>query len=496
MVVEIAARDKMGLYPYFYYHEGDVFLSGDRLDDIRNSTGFKKELNVDALALYLMYGYIPEPYTIYKNTYKLKAGHKLKYDFRKKKVIVEKFWDVMSIYNMPKLELSDSEAIDQTECLMRSCFESSFVSRPEPGVLLSGGYDSTSVAALLQSNRSSRIKTFTIGFHEPQYNEAHHAKHIADHLGTDHTDYYCTQRDAVTLLEQLPSILDEPLGDVSIIPTTLACQLAATRVGAILSADGADELLGGYDKYLSIYRKARTVGRVPRHLRSALGGMLRSVTVSALAEKAGVPNARDRLRRLSLQLGANEKELLETGSQEFTQLDLDQLLIEKNSKLNTNFDEQINQHWLDNVLALDLKTYAMDGVLMKVNQAASYAGIDNLEPMLQPPLVEHFIRLDPDMKIRNGCKKYILKEVVHKYIPKETMERPKMGFGMPITDWFQDELKVFLLDYLNESRIRKAGIFNSRYVVTLRDDYLRGKSHNIRKLWYLLVFEMWRERWM
>lgn len=496
MSIEIAMRDEMGTHPFFYYHKGDVFLYGNSLREIYGSIGFEKELNINALALYLKYGFIPEPYTIYKNTFKLKAGHSLKYCIKKNEIVIDKYWDVLDLYKLKKLNLSDSEAVEQTEYLMRQSFEGCFDSHASSGVLLSGGYDSAAVAALLQSNRSTRIKTFTIGFHEQKHNEAHHAKRIAAHLGTEHTDYYCTQKDAITLLAQLPEVLDEPLGDVSIIPTTLACQLAAAQVGAILSADGADELLGGYDKYLSISRKKRTIGRIPGLLRPALGGMLRSDLMTELAGKVGVANARHRLGRLSLQLGANEKQLLESGAQEFTQLDLNQLLVEKVISLNTNFDEEINGTWLENILALDLKTYAMDGVLVKVYQAASYAGIVNLEPMLHPALVEHFIRLRPDMKIRDGCKKFILKEVVHKHIPKDMMDRPKMGFGVPLEDWFQDELKVFLLDYLNESRIKKAGIFNVAYVTKLRDDYFRGKKHNITKLWYLLVFEMWRERWM
>lgn len=349
---------------------------------------------------------------------------------------------------------------------------------------------------MLQAHSSEKIKTFSIGFHEPKFNEAHHAKRIAEHLGTQHYEHYCTQADALKLLPNLADILDEPMGDASIIPTTLASQLVAKHADSVLSADGPDELLGGYGKYLSLGKKKALFGSVPSLLVPPLKAAMRSSVAASLADLVGVTNAADRLERFSYMLGAQENELLKINSSVFMPNELKKLFNKTVTELPTNYDVPMGDDLIENAMALDFKTFALDGVLVKVNRAASYAGITNIEPVLNQELIEHFVRLPLELKINQGDKKHILKQIVHRYIPKEIMDRPKQGFGVPLIDWFKDDLKEYLLTYLNEDVLNKVGLFNVAYVIKLRDAYLNGRSNNVTKLWYLLVFMLWWERWM
>lgn len=489
-------RDIAGIYPVYYYHKDTTFLHASRLIDLVNQSGFEKELNLDALALYFQFGYIPEPYSIYKHTFKLPAGNRLEYNPQTNDLKIEKYWDIWDVYKQPKLKITEVEAVEQTEALMLKTYQQAYDSAPNPGVLLSGGYDSSSVAALLQANFSGKIKTFSIGFKEPKFNEAHHAKRIAAHLGTEHYEHYCTSKDALELLPKLSEILDEPMGDASIIPTTLASQLAAKHADSVLSADGPDELLGGYGKYLSLGKKKALFSSVPSLLVPPLKAAMRSSVAASLADLVGVTNAADRLERFSYMLGAQENELLKINSSVFMPNELKKLFNKTVTELPTNYDVPMGDDLVENAMALDFKTFALDGVLVKVNRAASYAGITNIEPVLNQELIEHFVRLPLELKINQGDKKYILKQIVHRYIPKEIMDRPKQGFGVPLIDWFKDDLKEYLLTYLNEDVLNKVGLFNAAYVIKLRDAYLNGRSNNVTKLWYLLVFMLWWERWM
>lgn len=498
-------RDRAGVKPLYWYQKDDFFMFASELKSFHEHPAFVKELNHDGLALFLQYGYIPQPHTIFNHTHKLQAGHSLElnicpkgsnFEVQNSKFKITKYWDVIDCYNQPKLAIAEQEAVDETERLLKSACEYRMVADVPVGIFLSGGYDSSAVTALLQSERTDKLKTFSIGFHEEKFNEAHHAKKVSEHLGTDHTEYYCTQKDALEILPKLSEIWDEPFGDVSAIPTMLVSQLAKKDVTVSLSADGGDEIFGGYDKYTGIKKKLQVFGKIPKSLLPFAKSGLNCNAIQFAARKAGMFNAEDRLKRFAIMLGQDEKGLLKTGSQIFTDRDLQELLITKPNNLKSEFDAEINQVWLDNVLAIDYKTYQSDDILTKVDRATMSQSLEGREPLLDHNVINFVARLDSNLKIRNGTKKYLLKEITHKYLPKEIMDRPKMGFGVPIFDWFKDELKDYLMTYLDEKRIAKAGIFQPNLVVKIRDQYLRGEKTNINKLWFLLMFEIWRERWM
>lgn len=492
----ILIRDRAGVKPLFWYYNDGLFMFASELKSFHKHSDFKKEVNNDGLALFLQYGYIPEPHSIFSYTHKLEAGHSLELSLENSTFKINKYWDVLDCYNKPVLDISEQEAIDETERLLKSACEYRMVSDVPVGMFLSGGYDSSAVTALLQSERTQKLKTFTIGFHEEKYNEAGYAKKVSDYLGTDHTEYYCTQKDALEILPKLPEIWDEPFGDASAIPTVLVSQLAKQDVKVSLSADGGDEIFGGYDKYIGIQKKMQVFNRIPSILHMPAKFTLGSKLSHYTAEKAGMFDARQRLNRFSQMVGENEKGLLKKGSQFFTDFDINNLLLNKPRQVQTNFDLEIDQGWLNNVLAIDYKTYQLDDILTKVDRATMSTGLEGREPFLDYNVIDFVARLDSNFKIRNGNKKFLLKEITHKYLPKEIMDRPKMGFGVPIFDWFKDELKDYLMTFLSEERIKQGGIFNVKEVIDIRDRYLAGLDVNIKQLWLLLTFEMWRDKWM
>jgi len=493
-------RDRAGVKPLYWYQKEGLFMFASELKGFHEHPCFIKELNNDGLALFLQYGYIPQPHTIFNHTHKLEAGHVLELNLKTARHKIEKYWDVIDCYNQPKLDISEQEALDETQRLLKSACEYRMVSDVPVGMFLSGGYDSSLVTALLQSERTERLKTFTIGFEEEKFNEAHHAKKVADYLGTDHTEYYCTPKDASEILPKLPDIWDEPFGDPSVIPTTLVSQLAKKDVKVSLSADGGDEIFGGYNKYSQVLRVENMLSKIP--LRSTISKLANDMDPTRIPMIKNISRIDRRFKKLSLALSAeNSVDTLSAFSSAFTPNEINNLLKEEYRNPVTGFNDygefNVGVSELDKLLGIDYKTYQLDDILVKVDRATMSVSLEGREPLLDYRIIDFVARLDSRYKIdRNNNKKYILKKIVHKYLPEKIMDRPKMGFGMPVYEWFKDELKDYLLHYLDEDRIREAGIFDSAMVVALRDNYLKGMNVNVNQIWLLLMFEMWRERWM
>jgi asparagine synthase (glutamine-hydrolysing) len=492
-------RDRAGVKPLYWYQKDGLFMFASELKSFHEHPAFHKELNHDGLTLFLQYGYIPQPHTIFNHTQKLQAGHILELSTENAQLNIQKYWDVIDCYNQPKLDISEQEAMDETERLLKSACEYRMVADVPVGMFLSGGYDSSAVTALLQSERSEKLKTFSIGFHEEKFNEAHHAKKVAEHLGTDHTEYYCTQKDALEILPQLPEIWDEPFADNSVIPTTLVSKLAREQVTVSLSADGGDEVFGGYDKYVQAAHYHQLFNKLPaRNLFAKAFGKI-------APEKTGldliVRNFSGKYHRaVSLMSADSQNEVMQNLQKIFSDSELPELLKFKPSGIKTDFDDvaHLNSHLsdLDKMMAIDFKTYQLDDILTKVDRATMSVSLEGREPLLDYRLIEYIARLDPDLKINKGDKKYLLKQITHKYLPKEMMDRPKMGFSVPIIEWFSDELKHYLEHYLNPSLLEKQDLFDVARLTKMTNQYLAGGKHHIGKLWTILVFQMWYERWM
>ncbi|MCT7516100.1 asparagine synthase (glutamine-hydrolyzing) [Aliarcobacter cryaerophilus] len=492
----LCIRDRAGVKPLYYYFKDGLFLFASELKSFYKHKEFQKQISKEGLSLFFQYGYILEPYSIFEDTYKLKAGHYLKLDLKTSVININKYWDVIDFYNKPKLDISFEEAKQETEQLLKSACEYRMVSDVPVGIFLSGGYDSSAVAAILQKDRIKKLKTFSIGFYEKKYNEAHYAKDISKHLGTEHTEYYCTQKDAQDLLPLIGDIWDEPFGDKSNIPTLLVSKLARKEVTVSLSADGGDEVFGGYGKYTEILKYNKLFSKRP--ISNNIANLLDFIDVRSFFGQNKSYKFLNKYERFKLTLKAeNEIDVLKNSIYCFLPSEVKKLLNNFEKNIETCFDDirflNQNNDSLDKIMAIDYKTYQLDDILVKVDRATMSVGLEGREPLLDHRIIEFVSTLPSKYKIKNGEKKYILKEIVHNYIPKELMDRPKMGFGFPLKEWFGDELKKYILEYLDSEKITKIGLLNVQEVEVLKKDWLVN-NRNLNKLWLILNFVMWYER--
>lgn len=495
----IFIRDRAGVKPFYYYKKDTLILFSSELKSFHKHSDFHKEINKDSLSLYLQFGYIPEPHSIFENCYKLKAAYYIEIDLKSQKFEEKKYWDVINFYNKPKLDMSENEAIEKVEELLKSSFEYRMVSDVPVGIFLSGGYDSSLVTAILQNQRSEKLNTFTIGFKEKGFDEAPYAKEVAKYLGTNHIEYYCTQKDALEIIPKLCEIYDEPFGDSSAIPTTLISALARKHVTVSLSADGGDEIFAGYSKYTTTMQYFKRFNSFPNSIKSLISFGMNNVNPNYIPILNNTYNFSTRYEKINAILKAKDSiEAMKYTSEYFTKKEREKLLKVTFDNLATNFDIKVSNtnDEINQMLAIDYKTYMLDDILTKIDRATMSVGLEGREPLLDYRIIEFVSQLPSYLKYNNGDKKWILKQITHKYLPKEMMDRPKQGFGVPLTEWFRDELKEYFMVYLDKKRIEEEGLFNSKEVARLRDSYLSGNKENVQKLWFLLMFEMWYEKWM
>jgi asparagine synthase (glutamine-hydrolysing) len=494
-------RDRAGVKPLYYYTHNEQFVFGSELKVLHQYPAFKKELNLDASAQFLQYGYIMAPGTIFKNTYKLKPGHYIDFDLSSFTFTENKYWDVTDAYNKPKLKISEAEAKDETEKLLVSACNYRMVADVPVGVFLSGGYDSSTVAAILQKENSSRIKTFTIGFQEKKYDEAVYAEKVAAHLGTDHTTQYCTIKDASSLIPLIPEFWDEPFADASAIPTMLVSKLARESVTVALSADAGDELFAGYTKYSYILNTANKIKVLPKFLRTSIASILQKIDPETIPYFDKTYNFNTRYYKgISLLKAENVQQGLQGIAKFFTDKEIDQLFSNQVKSDGSNFlFSGISEEYADDLsklLCTDYKTYMVDDILTKVDRASMSVSLEGREPLLDHRLVEFVAQLPNHFKVNQGIKKYLLKEICHQYLPKDLMDRKKMGFGIPLVEWFDAEIKLYVDMYLSQEYIKQQGLFNLATVEGLVKRYQWNKSENVFKLWNLIMFQLWYERWM
>jgi asparagine synthase (glutamine-hydrolysing) len=492
-------RDRAGVKPLYYYWSDGLFLFSSELKAFHQHPNFQKEIDYNALSLFLKYCYIPAPHAIFKNTFKLLPGHFLKLTTHNAYLTTHKYWDVNDCYIKPKIQIDEQEAIVETEKILKKAFDYRMVADVPVGVFLSGGYDSSSVVALLQKDRTEKLKTFTIGFHEQKFDEAPFAKQIANHLGTDHTEYYCTIEEAKSILPTLPYFYDEPFGDSSAIPTILVSQLARKSVTVSLSADGGDEVFGGYNRYPIIQKMNQSFGKLPHFSREIIfkaSGFIHPEKIPVLRDGKLIGQRYRKFRKLIKE--SNASNYLKTMCSVIDDKTLENLLLANFMELETYFDENTDNidGLLDRILAKDYKTYMVDDILTKVDRATMSISLEGREPFLDHNIIEWAARLPNDLKIRNGNKKFILKEIVHRHIPKQMMDRPKAGFAIPIEDWFQKELSEYFETYFNRKYIETQGVFNFTELEKWIVNYNLGKKEYITQLWNILMFQLWYEKWM
>jgi asparagine synthase (glutamine-hydrolysing) len=499
-------RDRPGVKPLYYYLDNDVFIFGSELKPFYVIQEFaqKKQIDLDALSLFFIYNYIPAPYAIWKNVKKLLPGHWLEYDIRKKQSNIIRYWDVYDFYNQPinPDKLDENAILEELEEILVSSFKYRLVSDVPVGIFLSGGLDSSLVTALLQKNSSEKLKTYTIGFFENEDNEAPYAKKIAEYLGTDHYEHYCSINDALSIIPELSYYYDEPFADTSMIPTTLVSKIAKQHVTVVLSADGGDEIFGGYTKYTSIINKIFNLKRLNNIFNNnILYSLIENLSLQ-LNEKFSETLLDKKLRKLVEISKGNltSARYLDIISQNFSEIEIKSLMNNLGyRKPHTYFNsenELKNISDLNKIMAIDYKTYMVDDILVKVDRATMSVSLEGREPLLDQRIIEYMAKLPNDYKIRDGKAKYLMRKILEKHIPKELWERPKQGFAIPANHWFHNELK-YLFDEFLVNNNKNSGYLNKKYVKNILDNYFKkyNDGPNYFRMWSLLMWEMWYQKW-
>ena len=497
----IFIRDRAGVKPLFYYQKNDLFLFSSELKSFHEHPEFEKKLDLNAVAAFMQYGNVPTPHCIFKNCAKVKPGHYLKIDLETKSKKEVQYWNVYDFYNKPKLKISFEEAKIQTKKLLKSAFNYRMVADVPVGVFLSGGYDSTTVTSLIQEDSTSKLKTFTIGVPDIGLNEAPYARDIAKHLGTDHTEINCSEEEAINMVKDLAFFYDEPFADSSAIPTTLVSKAARKDVTVALSADGGDEIFGGYNRYDYMHRYGKTLNSIPKFVRKPFVGLMNNISSENIPVLKNKYNFHNRYEKLKAVLSdPSEKEIMLSLSQQFTDQQMKNVMKVDFEVLPTMFQsKELLEDFkspLSYMMAVDFQTYMLDDILQKVDRATMTNSLEGREPMLDHRILEFAAQLPDEYKYQNGVKKRILREITHDYIPKKLLDRPKMGFAIPIAKWLKNELREYLEEYLCEEKIDKQGIFNWAFIKKLKADFYSGRKEYDSKLWYFLMFQMWHERWM
>lgn len=494
-------RDRAGVKPFFYYFKDGLFLFSSELKAFHEHPEFRKEIDLDAVAAFMQYGNVPTPHCIFKYTYKLKPGHWLKLDLSDKEVVSNEYWSVYDYYNKPKSDISYEEAKENLKPILKSAFDYRMVADVPVGVFLSGGFDSTCVTSILQSERTDKLKTFTIGVPDIGLNEAPYAADIAKHLGTDHTEINCTTNEALEIIPDLPWYYDEPYADSSAIPTTLVSKFARKDVTVALSADGGDEIFAGYNRYDYLQRYGSKIRKVPGLMRRSAAGLMDVIPSDKLPVLRNKYNFHNRYEKLKQILkNPSDREIMLSLSQQYTDGQIQEIMKTKVKSLDTLFlSNDLKPEYstpLSYMMAIDYQTYMLDDILTKVDRATMSQSLEGREPFLDQRIIEYAAQLPDHYKYQDGVKKRVLRDIVYEYIPKELLDRPKMGFAIPIGNWLNNDLRDLVEDHINEKTITEQGIFDWAEIRKLKERFYGGKKEYDFKIWYLLMFQMWYAKWM
>jgi asparagine synthase (glutamine-hydrolysing) len=493
------ARDRMGEKPLYYGWADETFLFGSELKALRPHPAFPDIIDRDVLALFLKYSYVPAPYSIYKGILKLPPGALLTIQAGSWREEMARYWTLREAASRGRANPfsgSDREAVDRLESLLIDATRIRMISDVPVGAFFSGGIDSTLVAALMQSLSSKPVKTFTIGFHEQAYNEAVAAKAVAEDLKTNHTEWYISPAEARAVIPRLPKLYDEPFADSSQIPTFLVSELARRHVTVSLSGDAGDEVFGGYTRYSRVPRRWRMLQSLPVPLRPLLAKALEAIVRDGVSPFLPLgPQRLDKLERLaavttltdpatfydahqscwanaaSVVLGAGEISRLGSIRNEWSHFD----------------------HLADALMAVDAVTYLPDDILVKVDRAAMGVSLETRIPLLDPRIVEFAWTLPHRMRFHGGQKKWILRRILYKYVPRALVERPKSGFGVPIAEWIRGPLREWAEELLDPERIHRQGYLAGAVIRRKWTEHLSGKYNHGSALWCVLMFQAWLE---
>jgi asparagine synthase (glutamine-hydrolysing) len=501
-------RDRLGVKPLYYAATDKQCLFGSELKAFRAVDKMSLSLDADALTAYLRLGYVPSPLSIYREVKKLPPGHILKLAPDQPPVL-DSFWSLRQIAQAGGLSclgasFDERAVIDELDALLRDAVRLRMISDVPLGAFLSGGIDSSTVAALMQAQSNRPIKTFSIGFREASYNEAHHARRVAAHLGTDHTEHYVEPRDALDVIPKLAEWYDEPFADSSQIPTYLVSAMTRRHVTVALSGDGGDEIFAGYNRYFWADALWRRLSIVPLALRKAVAILAQNVSTSTwdcafnLVPAAWrVPQPGDKIHKLAKVLDFDGPEAI--YRQLVSQWPNPEILSRTGHEPSGPLWDTTLARDIPNFIArmqyIDTVTYLPDDILTKVDRATMAVGLEGRVPLLDHRVVERVWALPLNFKVRQGRGKWLLRQVLARYVPDKLVERPKMGFGVPIDRWLRGPLRDWAESLLSPQVLAADGLLEAQPILTAWHEHLAGTRNWQYPLWTVLMFQAWRQRW-
>lgn len=483
------ARDRMGEKPLYYGMVKGSFVFASDIASIAAMEDFEYEINTEVLNLYFHYGYIPQPYSIYKNIWKLHAGAMLEIKAPFAEWKEEKYWDIAEVAKHGQAELfdgSEEEAAMKLEQLLLESIKGQMMSDVPLGAFLSGGIDSTLVVSLMQSMSKEKIRTFTVGFHEEGYNEAAYAKETAKHLGTEHTELYVGFSDVMDVLGRLPEAYTEPFADSSQLPTMLVSKMTKEHVTVSLSGDAGDELFCGYNTYKDLEKGLQVVkskaGFLPKNLRYTLGKGCLALSGANTPLLYSVGNC--------FTVTSPESYYRNMGKRDckIPYISKDRTLLPCSQ---TTYSDGLLTGGKNNLMLMDMLQYLPDDILVKVDRAGMYYSLESRIPLLDRDIVEFAWTLPIDYKLKDGVTKKPLRNILYKYVPQEMMERPKKGFSVPVNKWLLDgEMRDWAESILQDAGPLAGEFLNLKYVDALWNDYQQKHKWD-KTIWYILILEQW-----